>query len=388
MNITRTFAAAGLALAALSSAAHATDGLQFNGFSGRTVALNGGGSANPKDSQAGFLNPASFAFTGNRLDVTGMFAAVDAVSSVGPSDFDGHPRVPAAFAGYSRQINDRLSFGVSTWASGLILDFKEPVAGATSNTSLTLLQPIIAPTLAYKLNDRNAIGASLLLAGQYVDIKGLEGFGLSNPGTTQSYGVGVSLGWIGSPTDNLRLSASYFSRVEMGDLDGYENHFADESDIDIPARVVLGAAYDVSPRLTVMADYNWINWKDIRPFGNPFPGDGVFGSVDGPGGGWQEQSIIKIAADYKLDKKWTLHGGASFSNRLFESDQNALNILIPATYDTHIGLGATYQATETTEWSFGWNHAFNRKQTGTGVSTGFDVEAKIHTFGVTYAKTF
>ncbi|ALG89769.1 MULTISPECIES: OmpP1/FadL family transporter [Actibacterium] len=385
----RIAAAAGVAALA-PLAAQANDGLMFSGYSATTLGMAGAGAANPTDSQIGAVNPAGFAFTGNRVDITGTLLSVDINSTVLGAPYGDEPLLPAVLPSVSYQYNDKWAFGLSSYGVGVLVDYGEPIppAPGVTDTGATLMQLVVAPSVSYKLNEDHAIGASLLLAGQYFDLTGLQAYGVADPGDTGSFGAGFSLGYMGRLSDTVRLSASYFSQIHLGDLEGYEGHLADETDVDLPARAILGIAVDATPRLTLLADYHWINWKDVTPLGNGFPGSFVLGAADGPGTGWNEQNILKLGAEYTLNDKWTVRGGVSKSNRLWETDDNALNYFTPVTPDTHVAIGATYKPREGREWSFAFNRAIARKQTGTGASTGTDLDTRIDTYAVTYGWTF
>ncbi|MHC0052460.1 OmpP1/FadL family transporter [Actibacterium sp. D379-3] len=370
--------------------AMANDGLMFSGYSATTLGMAGAGAANPTDSQIGAVNPAGFAFTGNRVDITGALLSVDINSTVLGAPYNDDPLLPAVLPSVSYQYNDKWAFGLSTYGVGVLVDYGEPIppAPGVTDTGATLMQLVLAPSAAYRLNENHAVGFSLLLAGQYFDLTGLQAYGVGDPGDTGSFGAGFSIGYMGQLTDTVRVSASYFSQIHMGDLEGYEGHLADETDIDLPARAILGLAFDASPRLTLLADYHWINWADVKPLGNSFPGSFILGAPDGPGTGWKEQHILKLGAQYQLNDQWAVRGGVSKSSRLWETDDNALNYFTPVTPDTHVAIGATYKPREDREWSFAFNRAIARKQTGTGLSTGTDLDTRIDTYAVTYGWTF
>lgn len=374
----------------MPACAGATDGLMFSGYSATTLGMAGAGSAGAVDAQTGATNPAGFAFTGNRLDITGALLAVDIDTTIGGTQYGDNPLLPVVLPSFSYQYDDRWSFGLSSYGVGVTVDYGEPIPAVpgVTDASATLLQFVLAPSVAYKLNEDHAVGASLLLAGQYFDMTGLQAFGVADPGYATSYGAGVSVGYMGRLSDTVRVSAAYFSRIEMGQLDGYEGHLASETDLDMPARIVLGVAVDVTSDLTMFLDYNWIDWSSVRPLANPFPGNFVLGSADGPGGGWGSQHVVKIGAEYKLSDQWTIRGGASASNEVWDSKDNALNYYTPATPRYHLAAGATYRSGNNTEWTVAWNRAIAQEQDGEGMSTGTDLKTQIDTFALTFGWTF
>ncbi len=370
--------------------AHANDGLMFSGYSAVTLGMAGAGSASPSDSQIGAVNPAGFAFLEDRVDITGAVLAVDINSTVLGLPYSDDPLVPAVLPSFSMGLNERLTFGISTYGVGVMLDYGQPIppAPGVTNASATLFQAVVAPSLSYRINENHAVGASILLAGQYFDLTGLQAYGVTDPGEATSFGVGFSLGYMGEIMPGVRVAASYFSQINMGHLDGYEGHLANQTDVDLPERVIVGLAVDATPNLTLMADYHWINWADIPAVGNHFPGSFVLGAPDGPGTGWGEQGIVKLGVEYRHSDEWTFRAGFSQSNQLWESADNALNYFTPVTPETHIAIGATYRVSDNREWSFAFNRAIGRGQVGTGLSTGTNLDTQIDTFAVTYGWTF
>jgi long-chain fatty acid transport protein len=379
---------AGLASIAFENSAQANNGIMFPGYSTETLGMGGAGAANPTSSQAAAINPAGMGLVGSRFDINALALSASVESTLYGRPYSDNPFAPVGLPSFTYRYSDKVTLGVSSYGLGIGLAYGEPLLGASTNTKISLMQFVVAPTVTYQLDEQNTIGVSLLLAGQRFNLRGFEGFGLANPGPAYSYGVGASIGWIGKVTDRFRLGAAYFSHIEMGKLDGFEGHLASKSDVDIPQQAVVGFAYDITPSTTLAVDYLWINWSGMRPVGNKFPGDGILGSRFGPGTGWQDQHIVRAGLSYDIDDKWTVRVGGSYGSKLFSSNQNMLGFVPPITMRVHVSAGVTYNIDSTSSISVAWNRALERKQIGTNLSSGVDLKAQVDVFGISYGLKF
>ena len=107
-------------------------------------------------------------------------------------------------------------------------------ASSGSNPDVTLGVQLMTmqmnPTVSYKLNKQNSVGASLVFSVQTFRAFGLEYFEtftqsfadgepvdhLTNNGNDWAYGAGARLGWMGNYLDKrLSLGAVYSSKVYM-----------------------------------------------------------------------------------------------------------------------------------------------------------------------------
>ena len=151
---------------------------------------------------------------------------------------------------------------------------------------MNLTQLIIAPTFAKKVNKDNSFGVSVLLAAQQFKAEGLSGFfnftssaaggppayannNLTDRGNDTTYGYGLKLGWMGKMSDTVTLGASYTSKVKMGKFTKYQDLFAGQGAFDMPESFELGIAFKASPKWTIAADYERINYSGVDSVGNP-----------------------------------------------------------------------------------------------------------------------
>jgi long-chain fatty acid transport protein len=192
---------------------------------------------------------------------------------------------------------------------------------------------------------------------------------VSNRGYDDSTGFGVRVGWTGQVSPMVTLGATYQSKTRMSEFDKYSGLFANQGDFDIPENYGAGIAVKASPKLTVAADVLRINYNDIPAVGNPV--DSLFtgtplGSTNGPGFGWQNTTVFKIGLAYEMKPGTTLRAGYVTLDQPIPASQTFFNILAPGVVEDHLTLGLTMEMSKTSELSFMYMHAFEKKVNGSG----------------------
>lgn len=399
----------------LSPSVYATNGYFSIGYGAKSMSMTGAGVAHPQDTLSAAQNPAGMYFVNPGFDAGGRFlgtvreASLDC-SGIGLCDTEVNDRsnqelflVPNF--GYRKKSDGKYAFGISTYGNGGInTNYHRPIytetaariAGATPGTpgfpatetlGANFSQLIIAPTLSFRLSDKNVIGISPLLGLQQFRIRGLRSFAplstdassLSNRGTSWTYGLGVRLGWIGQLTPDLKLGASWSSKIYMAKFEKYNGLLAENGDFDAPEHFTIGLAWQAKENLTLVFDVQRILFGNVKALGNLGPtaqelagtiaSDRLLGGKNGIGFGWRNQTVLKVAADYQLNDRWTLRAGYNHGTSQIPDSQMLFNLLSPATINDNIAMGVSYRPNRTTEYSVALMHAF--KKTGTANNTAF-----------------
>ena len=222
-------AAAALALGTALLPAHATNGYFPHGFGLKAKGMGGAATALAQDAFAGVNNPAASAFAGNRWDLGADIFMPDRSMN---RTFNGSPIASAESDrkvflipefGYNQMISDRLSWGVTVYGNGgmnTTYPATSNVLNGTGQLGVDLMQLVVAPTVAYKVNDRHSLGVSPLLVYQRFKAFGLDGFGsissdstkLTNNGADGSTGLGVRLGYMGRLSDAAEHRSVVFAQ--------------------------------------------------------------------------------------------------------------------------------------------------------------------------------
>jgi len=398
-----------------SSFAYATNGYFSIGYGAKSMSMTGAGVAHPQDTLSAAQNPAGMQFVKPGFDVGGRFlgtareATLDC-TGIGLCDTEVSDRsnqelflVPNV--GYRKQSDGKFIFGISTYGNGgintnyhrdIYSENAARIVGATPGTpgfpaqqtlGANFSQLIIAPALSYKLNDKHVIGVAPLLGLQQFRMRGLSSFAplstdassLSNRGTAWTYGLGVRIGWIGQISPTLKLGASWSSKIYMAKFEKYNGLLADNGDFDAPEHFTLGLAWQAKENLTLVLDVQRILFGNVKALGNLGPTalelagtinpDRLLGGGNGIGFGWRHQTILKIAADYRVNDSWTVRAGYNHGTSQIPDSQMLFNLLSPATINDNIAAGVSYRPNITTEYSLALMYAF--KKTGTANNSAF-----------------
>lgn len=424
MKKTLLAAALGAVLAPL--AAHATDGYFPHGHGMKAKGMGGAAMAMTSDTFGGSDNPATMAFVGNRLDVGIDWFRPDRSArregSAGGTGFldgsaEGNERqnffVPEF--GYNRMLRPNLSLGISVVGHGGMntdypsgqLDQGVCQGGApngvrvnllcgSGNLGVDLAQLVFAPTLSYKLSANHSVGVAPLIGYQRFKAYGLQAFApissdpanLSNRGYDDAWGFGLRVGYYARVTPSIALGAAYATKIDMQEFDKYRGLFAERGDFDIPENYGFGAAFNVTPKLVVAADYQRINYSKVASVGNrsnppnctpTFPaGPGVGPDCLGASGssigfGWDDVNVIKLGIEYHWDSRLVLRAGYNHTDNPIQARDVTFNILAPGVVQDHVTAGFTYALQGGSEITMAYMHAFKKSVSGPAANPYFNV---------------
>jgi len=384
----------------------ATNGYSPTGFGTINKGLAGAGVALPQDAMAIATNPAAGVHLSNRIDGgVGLFAPDRGFTAdanipppqpipAGEYSSDNDLFLIPHFA-WSKPLDDASALTVALGANGgMNTDYGQavwanfPPFDATAPTGVDFAQLFVGVSYSRRLNAAHSVGIMPIVAVQRFRAQGLEPFrGLSidsnnvtNNGYDYAWGGGLRIGWLGEISDRLNLAASAQSRLYMSRFDDYRGLFAEQGDFDVPPTAVVGFAFDVTPEVTLVADYQRIWYSEVRALGNPndqpiSPPDNLLGADAGLGFGWDDIDIIKLGVQWRYSPQLTLRAGASHATELFSGGNALFNILAPATPRTHLSLGLTHQSGPH-QVSLAYTRALDNKIGGsnnalTGPQTGY-----------------
>lgn len=352
---------------ALPSAAQATEGYFQHGYGARHKALGGAGVADGRDSTAISLNPAGLVHSGNEITA--------AVSAFSPRrEFEGGPgggftpvgtiesdsnwfAIPNLAATYRLAPNPFADvIGVSVYGSGgMNTDYpgSPPVFGFGS-LGVDLQQALLSVSLAKTIAPGVSVGVAPILARQQIKLKGLGAFALApgfsidpdavtNNGHDVSWGFGVRGGVEWAVAPNVRVGVAGNTPIWSQKFDKYRGLFAEQGSFDIPASIQAGIAVDVTPNLTLLADYRHIWFGSIASIANPSTNQAQLGADNGPGFGWDDVDVIKLGVEWRSSPDLTLRAGYSYATNPISSRDVQFNILAPAVVQHHITAGFEYK---------------------------------------------
>lgn len=378
-----------------AGSAYATDGYFPHGTGMKALGMGGASMTSTDNTFAGANNPATSAWAGNRAEGgVNIFMPDRSMSRTGAGPMDANISsdsktffVPEM--GFNKTINDKFSAGVTVYGNG---GMNTDYAGGQVNCGrgaanvlcgveglgVDLMQLIVAPTIAYKLNESHSVGISPLLVYQQFKAKGLQAFvpmssdpsNVTNTGTDSSTGLGVRVGYLGKLNNQISLGASYSPKTKMGKFEKYAGLFADAGSFDIPENYSLGMSFQATPQVSVALDYQRINYSGVTSIGNPSTNRAPLGSAGGPGFGWSDINVWKLGVQWQATPALTLRAGYNKSDNPIQSRDVSFNIIAPGVITTHVTLGGTYALSPTTELTVAYMHAPKQSVTGQSFMAG------------------
>lgn len=384
-----------LILGGTLSTAFATDGYFSHGYGMKAKGMGGASVAVAQDAFAGANNPARASFSGNRVEAGVDFFMPDRsasrTGSAGGSgkydaavDSDSKLFLVPEF-GFNKTINDRVSAGLTVYGNG---GMNTDYAGGQINCGqgpanmlcgsgrlgVDLMQVVLAPTVAYKLNDSHSVGVSALLVHQQFKADGLQFFDnmmmsnapgkVTNNGYDRSNGLGLRLGYFGKLNDKVSIGASYSPKISMSKFSDYAGLFAEQGKLDIPENYSVGAAFQATPDVMLAVDYQRINYSGVPSIGNPSTNQAPLGAANGPGFGWKDIGVFKLGVQWQATPKLALRAGYNKSQNPITANDVTFNILAPGVVTTHVTLGGTYALSPSSEMTVAYMHAPRQSVTG------------------------
>lgn len=380
-------AAMAAALALPMTAAMATNGYFPHGFGVKAMGMGGASVAMTDNAFAGVNNPAIAAWAGNRGEVgMGLFMPRRSMNRSGSFTLDASADsqqnsflIPEF--GYNQALSDRMGVGITVYGNGgMNTDYpggqipagncglgapQSNVMCGQGNVGVDLMQLIVAPTFAYKVNDAHSFGVAPLLVYQQFKAYGLQGFGFLSSDPTKltggkyssSTGVGVRLGYLGKLSDVLSVGASYSPKIGMSKFDEYAGLFAGSGSFDIPENYALGVSVAATPAVTLAMDYVRINYSGVPSIGNSSYSTAPLGAANGSGFGWSDINVWKLGVQWQATKELTLRAGLNIGDNPVQSRDVSFNILAPGVITKHITFGGTYALSDKSEVSFSYMYA-------------------------------
>jgi long-chain fatty acid transport protein len=301
--------------------------------------------------------------------------------------------VPAFYAMWDYAPD--LKFGVAINSPfGLVTSYDSDWVGRYHGTTSSLKTFNIQPTAAYKITPWLSLGAGVHFDYATAKLANAVDFGTvcvsrlptatcsalgllpqrADGGVTvqgDSMSAGFTLGATVEPMPGLRAGIAYRSQVTH-ELKGRANFTVPTAasvltaggtvfqDSDVRGRITLpetvgaGIAYDISPKLTVMADAVWTHWsrfKELRfKFDNPLQPDAVTPED------WNDTWFFALGATYRHDERWTFRFGVAFDKSPIDDDFRTPRI--PDQDRRWVALGIGYKLNDSFNVDLGYTHIF------------------------------
>lgn len=411
-----------MAASGIATSAFATNGYFSHGYGMTAKGMAGAATAMTKDAFGGANNPATMVWVGNRYDVgADAFSPVRDATTTGEAAAGGGTNksqgsdnelfgVPEF--GYNKMLNDRMALGVTVYGNGgMSTDYAftgsmNQLMGSTA-LGVDLQQLIIAPTVAYKINDTTSVGISPLFGYQSFEAYGLGAFAgyssssanLTNNGKDDANGFGARVGIYAKLNDRVSVGAAYSTKIDMSKFDKYKGLFAEQGDFDVPENWNIGLSVKANDKVSLALDFQHIAYSDVNSVGNPSTnltglggGAGLLGNNQGAGFGWSDVDVVKLGVEYAYSPKTTVRFGYSHADSPIQARDVSFNLLAPGVIEDHLTLGVTHNLDKDSDLTLSYMHAFENSISGTHLfgSTYGTQTTKMYqnSIGIAYSKKF
>jgi long-chain fatty acid transport protein len=326
------------------------------GISTRIMSLGYSFSGVSDDASAIFFNPGGLTQVKGLNLMTGasvLNLATEHTSTAGTNDEmeSNTPFVPYFYSSYSNP-NSRWAYGLGINSPfGLITEWKDDSFSKYYATKSQLLMYVINPTIAYSFTDSLSFGAgidyfnvydtelnarvfnvdSLLIPGSPT---GDGNSKLSGDGTAWGYNFGAH--W--RANDKHSFGLSYRSQVnvpvegtvELSNLqDGTAFAFNGlslgstyKSDVTtefkFPQSVLFGYGFKPSEKMTLYADYEWVNWAIVEETKFNFSNNNA-NLTQSINRDWKNSNNVGIGLEYKANQRVDLRVGGFLYERVIPS---------------------------------------------------------------------
>lgn len=425
----KTILAASLSLI-MAPAVYATNGLAPTGLGQVHKGMGGAAVGNPQNTTTMMTNPAAASFVEDGYDIGGeLFKPNRTVkSNVFGTKYTGDA-ISAFFipeAAYKKDVG-KYSLGIAAYGNGgMNTSFKPrspefpsdgspgaPPAGTpvpfniadpSKTTGVDLKQVFISPTVSVKLNNKHSVGLSVNFVAQQFQAKGLSALaaGSSEPtkftdnGKSNATGIGATIGWMGKLSDDVTMGASYRLKTKMSKFKKYAGLFPDQGRMDVPGAFTIGMSARVLPKTTVAVDIQRIYYSKVNAIGNSSHARAngqLFGITDGPGFGWDDQTVIKVGIKQQVNPKLAVMAGYNHGDSPMGPEDTFFGALTPAVVEDHLSLGFEYKLSKKSSLTGSFTHTFGNEVKGDknpdpNKFQPFDLHMDQDAIGIGYSRQF
>lgn len=225
---------------------------------------------------------------------------------------------------YAAKITPRITAGIGLYTPyGSSLQYESNWVGRNVIQSISLMAYFIQPTISYKINDKLGVGAGLVYAFGVFDIdRGLtysEDSYVNLNGSSSNIGFNVGVHY--SVNDKINIGIDYRSKITMDLKDGKATFYVPESvysiipknntftsTLPLPANLDIGVSYQITPRLLLAAEVDWIQWSAYKNLSFTFKQKGDLLDESFPR---KYRDIItpRLGAEYKVASNFLVRAG-------------------------------------------------------------------------------
>ena len=353
-NKTMCFAAA-LAVA-ISTPAHATNGMRMIGFGPVQNSMGGVGVGATLDAASVLSNPAGMSELGGRVDFGATYflptvkysaSGIDAgapqpglVNQPGVTFTSDKGASPIPAFGLVIPIDEQWTFGIGAYGvAGMGVDYAQNLYSSTTFTGYQQMR--FTPGVSYKLNDMFSFGLTLNGMWATTEWNVASAFGQSPHMAASAFGLGATLGVKATPIKMLTIGLAYETRSFFQDFAYNTPAGVDKLTFNQPGVLTLGAAVRPLEMLLVAADVEWIDWGSTNGANLPAFSQNASGAMPW-NMNWSSQVVFKIGVEVTPLDWLAVRAGFNYGKNPLDASRAFENIAFPAVAETHLTLGAGF----------------------------------------------
>ena len=175
----------------------------------------------------------------------------------------------------------------------------------------------------------------------------------------------------------------------MGKIDKYKGLFPNQGELDMPATLTIGMAWQATPKTQIAMDATHIYYAGIAATGNSSQVALPLGSDDAAGFGWSNQSVYKIGVKQQINPNLALMAGYNHGKSPVSAGHTNFNVLAPAVVEDHATLGFEYKLNDKSSLIGSYVHTFdNTVKADITQQQAFDLNMGQDAIGIGYSKKF
>jgi long-chain fatty acid transport protein len=182
-------------------------------------------------------------------------------------------------------------------------------------------------------------------------------------------GYGFTAGVLLTPVKGLDLGVGYRSRMTVG-LAGDVKNFPFpgptlagtniEADVKLPDSVNVGARYQATKDLTLLAGYEWTNWSLFNSFPVMSTGPVAAGAkLTSLAFGWRDGWFSSVGAEYKWNDALMLRTGLGYERSPVSTQTRGLRL--PDSDRIWASVGLSYKLSPKATVDVGYSHIFAKE---------------------------
>ena len=393
-----------LLLAAFSGAASAAAFQLWEQNASGLGTAYAGSAAVADNASTNFFNPAGLTQLGGFQFSAGVtavgpnyeFRNENSSGAIGPGGNGGNAggwgAVPNLYLSAQIAKNWTLGFGVSA-PFGLATEYDGDWIGRNQAIKSNIKTVNYNPSLAYKLNDKVALGFGVnyqSLDGELTRYSGVPAVGnVTLKGDDRSWGWNAGALFTLSPA--MRVGVSYRSAVShtlQGDVTTNVARTPVRADVRLPDSVILSVWQQVSDRWEAMGDLSYTRWNTFKSLDVYRRSDGAF--VSSETFAYDNSWRIAWGAAYKANDAAKIKFGIAYDRTPVSNDDRSARV--PDNDRIWFSLGGQWNAGRAGKVDVGYAYLYVKdpaiRQNRNGVNLNGHYDAGAHILGVQYSVGF